>query len=172
MLAHGKFMQNIEKIYKKYSNTVYKYLFCLTGKDELSEELTQETFSIAVKEIKKFKGNCKVSVWLCQIAKHLWYKELKKSKKNISLDDIEELQETETIEDVLLRKEEKLKLYKDIQKLDEKSRELIYLRIIGNLNFTEIGEILGKTPNWARVNFYRAKQKIREVSKNGEEKRM
>ena len=97
---------------------------------------------------------------------------MKKSKKNISLDDIEELQETETIEDVLLRKEEKLKLYKDIQKLDEKSRELIYLRIIGNLNFTEIGEILGKTPNWARVNFYRAKQKIREVSKNGEEKRM
>lgn len=161
-------MQNIEEIYKEHSNAVYKYLFCLTGSEDLSEELTQETFAIAVKEIKKFKGNCKVSVWLCQIAKHLWYKELKK-KKNISIEEIGDLQETETVEDFILKKEDKIKLFKDIQKLDEKSRELIYLRMVGNLDFTEIGEILGKTPNWARVNFYRAKQKIREVNKNGKE---
>lgn len=161
-------MQNIEEIYKEHSNAVYKYLFCLTGSEDLSEELTQETFAIAVKEIKKFKGNCKVSVWLCQIAKHLWYKELKK-KKNISIEEIGDLQETETVEDFIFKKEDKIKLFKDIQKLDEKSRELIYLRMVGNLDFTEIGEILGKTPNWARVNFYRAKQKIREVNKNGKE---
>ena len=160
-------MQNIEEIYKEHSNAVYKYLFCLTGNEEMSEELTQETFAIAVKEIKKFKGNCKVSVWLCQIAKHLWYKELKKSKRSISLEEIEELQDTKIIEEEILKKEDKLKLYKDMQKLDEKSRELIYLRMVGNLDFTEIGEILGRTPNWARVNFYRAKQKIKEVNENG-----
>ena len=72
-------MQNIEEIYKQYCNTVYKYLFCLTGKEDVSEELTQETFAIAVKEINKFKGSCKVSVWLCQIAKNLWYDELRKT---------------------------------------------------------------------------------------------
>ncbi len=161
-------MQNIEEIYKMHSNTVYKYLFCLTDNEDLSEELTQETFAIAVKEINKFKGECKVSVWLCQIAKHLWYKELKKKKSNIPIQEIENLQEAKTVEDIVFEKEDKLKLFKNIQKLDEKSRELIYLRMIGNLDFTEIGEILGKTANWARVNFYRAKQKIREVNKNGE----
>lgn len=163
-------MQNIEEIYKEHSNTVYKYLFCLTGNEDLSEELTQETFAIAVKEIKKFKGNCKVSVWLCQIAKHLWYKELKKKKRNISIEKISDIQDSENLENLIINKEEKLKLFKDIQKLDEKSKELIYLRMVGNLDFTEIGEILGKTANWARVNFYRAKQKIREVNKNGKEK--
>ena len=161
-------MQNIEEIYKMHSNTVYKYLFCLTDNEDLSEELTQETFAIAVKEINKFKGECKVSVWLCQIAKHLWYKELKKKKTNIPIQEIENLQETKTVEDIVFEKEDKLKLFKNIQKLDEKSRELIYLRMIGNLDFTEIGEILGKTANWARVNFYRAKKKIREVNKDGE----
>lgn len=161
-------MQNIEEIYKMHSNTVYKYLFCLTDNEDLSEELTQETFAIAVKEINKFKGECKVSVWLCQIAKHLWYKELKKKKINTPIQEIENLQETKTVEDIVFEKEDKLKFFKDIQKLDEKSRELIYLRMIGNLDFTEIGEILGKTANWARVNFYRAKQKIREVNKDGE----
>ena len=59
-----------------------------------------------------------------------------------------------------------------MQKLDESAREVIYLRMVGNLNFIEIGEILGKTPNWARVTFYRAKQKIKEVIENGEKKQM
>ncbi len=163
-------MQNIEEVYKQYSNTVYKYLFCLTGKEEIAEDLTQETFAIAIKQINKFRGDCKISVWLCQIAKHLWYKELKKSKKNknISINDLnEEIEEAQTTEDIICEKEEKLKLFKDMQKLDEQSKEVMYLRMVGNLNFIEIGEILGKTPNWARVTFYRAKQKIREVNENG-----
>lgn len=165
-------MQNIEEVYKEYSNTVFKYLFCLTGKEETAEDLTQETFAIAIKEIGKFRGDCKISVWLCQIAKHLWYKELKKHKKNtnISINDLnEELSSDESIEEIICDKEDKLKLFKSMQKLDEKSKEVMYLRLIGNLNFTEIGEVLGKTPNWARVTFYRAKQKIREVNKNGKE---
>lgn len=168
-------MQNIEEIYKQYSNTVYKYLFCLTDKEDIAEELTQETFAIAVKEIQRFKGECKISVWLCQIAKHLWYKEVKKSKthKDIPIENItEEIEVIETTEDIVCKKEEKLKLFKDMQKLDNLSREVVYLRTIGNLNFVEIGEILGKTANWARVTFYRAKQKIREVNKNGKENRM
>lgn len=163
-------MQNIEEVYKQYSNTVYKYLFCLTGKEEIAEDLTQETFAIAIKQINKFRGDCKISVWLCQIAKHLWYKELKKSKKNknISINDLnEEIEEAQTTEDIICEKEEKLKLFKDMQKIDEQSKEVMYLRMVGNLNFIEIGEILGKTPNWARVTFYHAKQKIREVNENG-----
>lgn len=165
-------MQNIEDVYKEYSNTVYKYLFCLTNNHDISEELTQETFAIAVKEISKFKGNCKISVWLCQIGKHLWYKELKKRDKTVEIDEIKDFQDLETIDDIIIKKENKLNLYKDIQKLDERSKELIYLRMIGNLNFIEIAEILGKTPNWVRVNFYRAKQKMREVNKDGKESRM
>ena len=114
-------MQNMEEIYKQYSNTVYKYLFCLTHNEDVAEDLTQETFAIAVKEINKFKGNCKVSVWLCQIAKHLWYKKLKKEnkQKNISFEELEnEVIESETTEDIIFKKEENLSLYKNIQKLD------------------------------------------------------
>lgn len=161
-------MQSIEEVYKMHSNTVYKYLFCLTQDEALSEDLTQETFLIAVENINKFKGECKISVWLCQIAKHLWYKELKKQKKykNISIDEINNIQNTENIEEKFLRKEEKLELFKNIQKLDEISRQIIYLKMFGNLNFIEIADILGKTANWARVTFFRAKQKLKEEKEN------
>lgn len=162
-------MQNIEEIYKEYSITVYKYLFCLTQNRDISEDLMQETFAIAVKDIKKFRGDCKLSVWLCQIAKHLWYKELKKKNKNANI-SFEEINENvlydETPEQIICGKEEKLKLFKDIQKLDGKSKEVMYLRLIGDLSYEEIGEILGKTSNWSRVTFYRAKQKIREENDN------
>lgn len=162
-------MQSIEEIYKEHSNTLYKYLLYLTKNEDVAEDLTQETFAIAVKEINKFKGECKVSVWLCQIAKHLWYKKIKKDK-HISFEELsEEIEYGEKVEDIVFKDEEKMQFFKNMQKLDELSREVVYLRMNGNLSFIEIAEILGKTPNWARVTFYRAKQKIREVMENGKE---
>lgn len=165
-------MQNIDEIYKQYAETVYKYIFCLSGDKNLSEEIMQETFVIAIKELDKFRGDCKISVWLCQIAKHLWYKELKKlkDKKIIDIEDAKELQTYDDIEEIIIRKEDKLKILKNMQNLDKATKEVMYLRMFGELSFSEIAEVLGKTANWARVTFYRGKEKLREVSKN--EKRM
>ena len=66
------------------------------------------------------------------------------------------------IEDDLCKKEDKLELFKRIQSLDEITRDVMYLRILGNLDYQEIAEIMGKTANWARVIFFRGKQKIKE----------
>ena len=73
-------MQDMNAIYKKYSEIVYKYVFCLTGDEDTTEEIVQETFLVAVKDINKFRGECKISTWLCQISKYIWYKRLKKEK--------------------------------------------------------------------------------------------
>lgn len=156
-------MQDMEQIYKEYFKTVNQYLFCLTHNSDISEELTQETFYRAVKNINKFKGDCKMAVWLCQIAKNLWYDELKKNKKIQNLDeqDIILIQSEDEIEKKLILRDSKLQLYKKMQNLDEKTREVIYLRITGELSFKEIGDILNKTENWARITFYRGKQKLK-----------
>ena len=146
-------MQDIEQIYKEYFETVKKYLFCLTKNNDTAEELTQETFYKAVTKIDTFKGNCKMSVWLCQIAKHLWYNELKKNKRLKSIEDLEIVSEDE-IETKVIFNDDKLDMYKRMQKLDDKTREVMYLRIDGELSFKEIGIILNKTENWARVTFY------------------
>ncbi len=154
--------QNMEQIYIENVSAVYKYLFCLTQDPDLTEELTQETFYQAVKGINRFRGDCKVSVWLCQIGKRLWYKELeKRKKKEVPLDDMEEsIPSYQNIEKDYLDSQEKISLFKEIHKLDEISKEVMYLRLSGELSFAEIGEILGRTENWARVTFYRSKQKI------------
>ena len=157
-------MQDMEQIYTQYFEKVNKYLFCLTHNNDISEELTQETFYKAVKKIDTYKGECKMSVWLCQIAKNLWYDYCKKNKKVISVE--EELlgsYSTDTTEERVILNDEKISLFRKIQKLDEKTREVIYLRITGELTFKEIGIILNKTENWARVTFYRGKNQLKEV---------
>ena len=157
-------MQNMEQIYEEYFETVNKYLFCLTHNSDISEELTQETFYRAVKKIDTYKGECKISVWLCQIAKNLWFDQCRKNKKNINIED-ELLNQAniDTTEEIVISNDEKLHLYKKMQSLDEKTREVMYLRITGELSFKEIGTILNRTENWARVTFYRGKSKLKEV---------
>ena len=166
-------MQQPEEIYKDNFDTVFKYLFCLTRDVNTSEELTQETFYRALKNINKFKGESKLSTWLCQIAKNLWYDELKKRKsKEVSLEEnfnlVEVTSSNENVEDEVVSKDSKIKLFEKLQKLDSTTREVIYLRISGDLSFKEIGTILNKTENWARVTYYRGKQKLKEVEQNEE----
>ena len=158
-------MQDIEKIYEEYFETVNKYLFCLTHDNDISEELTQETFYKAVKRIDTYKGECKMSVWLCQIAKNLWYDLCRKNKKFIKVEetDLLNIQVLNTLEEKIISNDEKISLYKKMQSLDEQTREVIYLRITGELSFKEIGIILNKTENWARVTFYRGKNQLKEV---------
>lgn len=164
-------MQKIEEIYNKYYTVLYKYLLCLTKNVDIAEELTQETFCKAIKKIHTFKGNSKISVWLCEIGKNLWYDQLRKQKyKTVSYTELEDLdlsENRESIENEYINKEEVSETNTKIDKLDLLSRRVVYLRVNSDMSFKEIGEILGKTDTWARVTFYRAKQKIKEDSNNG-----
>ncbi len=156
-------MQDMKKIYEEYCEVVNKYLFCLTKNYDIAEELTQETFYRAVKKISTYKGECKISVWLCQIAKNLWYDQCRKNKKIININyDLINVEDGNRVEEQVISSDEKITLYKKMQTLDEKTREVIYLRITGELSFKEIGDILNKTENWARVTFYRGKSKLKD----------
>ena len=155
-------MQDIEEIYNNYAQIVYKYIFCLTKNKELSEDIVQETFLVAVKNIDKFRGESKISTWLCQIAKFILYKDIRKKEKqkNISLEDVEnELITENSLEENIFLQEDKLDLLKKIQKLNEETKSVMYLKLLGGLKIEEIAEIMNKTPNWVRVTYFRGKQK-------------
>ena len=159
----------MEEIYKEYSKIVYNYLLSLTCNSEIAEELMQETFYSAVKNINKFRNESNIKTWLCKIAKNKWIDYISKSKKTneIAIDEIEEkFLLVNSFEDEFSNKEAVIDLYKKIHNLDEKTREVIYLRIRADLSFKEIGLIMGETENWARVTFYRAKVKLKEEFDN------
>lgn len=155
----------MEEIYKEYSKFVYNYLLSLTNNSEIAEELMQETFYSAVKNINKFRQESSIKTWLCKIAKNKWidyYKKIKKSAEE-NIDEIDEkFIMVNSFEDEFANKDKVLDLYKKIHKLDEKTREVIYLRIRSDLSFKDIGIIMNESEQWARVTFYRAKLKLKE----------
>ena len=151
----------MEEIYKENVGLVYHFLLKNCHSEALAEELTQETFLQATKNIHKYDHSCKISVWLCSIAKHLWYQYLQKNAKEIPVDVCQlEIEQTENLEDFAEKKYELLDVLKDLQKLPEQMREVVYLRAMAALSFREIGEIMGKSESWARVTFYRAKENL------------
>ena len=161
---------DMKKICEEYYQTVYGYLVTITGRDyDFAEELTQETFYRAIKNANKFRGDCKMSTWLCQIAKYTFYQYLDKKnrKKEVSMDTVIETAAKQQLEKEYISNEQKLEIYKKIQKLESPTKDVLMLRLSGELSFREIGEILGKTENWARVTFYRGKQIIgNEIEKD------
>jgi RNA polymerase sigma factor (sigma-70 family) len=149
--------QVIEEIYEMYSRKVFLFLLSKTNNVDIAEELTQETFFQAVQCIDRFKGNSSILTWLCGIAKNVWLKDLRKRQETLSIDDdIPEITDTQKM-NVQWEQKEILQLIHD---MNEPVREVMYLRLISNLSFAEIGEIIGKTENWTRVTFFRGKQKI------------
>ena len=154
-------MDDMDAIYRSHAQTVYKFHLAQCLDPDLADELTQETFYRAVCSIDRFDGSCKLSVWMCQIAKHLWYQHLRKrQKETVPLETAPETP-VPSAEDGVLDQEGRLTLLRQIHRLPEPQREVIYLRAFGNLSFREIGDVLGKTENWTRVTFYRTKEKLR-----------
>ena len=121
----------------------------------------QETFVVAINQINKFRGECEISVWLCSIAKKILYKRTKKDNtyNMISIEEIE-IPDQKKIEEDYIKNDSKLRLYQALQNLDANTREVMYLRLTGDLSFKEIGKILNKSENWSRVTFFRGKQKL------------
>ena len=155
-------MEDMEAIYRAHARTVYKFLLSQCHDDVLAEELTQETFYQAVRAADRFDGSCKVSTWLCQIAKHLLYQHLRKRRREEPLPEEEgALPPLPSAEAEALGRAGQLDLLRRVHDLPEPGREVVYLRVFGSLSFREIGEVLGRTETWARVTFYRCKEHLK-----------
>ena len=155
-------MDDMNDIYRRHAQTVYKFLLAQCHDPDLAEELTQETFYQAIRSIGRFDGSCKVSVWLCQIAKHLWYQHLRKRRREVPMPEEGVDTPLPPAEDDALEQAGRLELLRRVHSLPQTQREVVYLRVFGGLSFQEIGDVLGKTEVWARVTFYRGKEKLRD----------
>ncbi len=160
-------MLSMEEVYQRHAQTVYRYLLSRTGDGHTAEELTQETFFQAVRSAEKFDGSCAVVTWLCGIAKNVLRTYRRKHPATQDWDEAVLL--SPSPEETVAARDEHLMLLRQMHALSEEVREVLYLRLLGGLSFREIGDIMGRTENWARVTFYRGREKLRkELTKNGD----
>lgn len=160
-------MSDFDEIYRLYAKDVYRFLLKMCGNADLAEELTADTFYRAVRTIDSYHGGCKMSVWLCGIAKNLYIDYLRKSeRKNVPIGD----EDFTDGSDIVLKfedREQVLNIHRVLHTLDDPYKEVFSLRIFSELSFREIGSLFGKSDGWARVIFFRAKEIIiKEIRKD------
>ena len=156
-------MTEFEKIYRTYFDDVYRYILKLSSDKKLAEDITSETFFKAMRSIHGFRGDCSIRVWLCQIAKNCYFTYLKKAGRIQQFDDMELLQlfsGEESTEEQIVKKDEAERIRMVLHEMPEPYKEVFMWRVFGELNFKQIGQMFGKTENWACVTYHRAKNMI------------
>ena len=155
-------MTEFEKLFNEKREFIFKYLMKMTQNFSLSEELTQETFFRAYMNYASLRDKERTSVWLCQIAKNTYFAWYNEQKKKDSLDDLEVASSDVSIEDDFVQKELSQKALMCLHKLEEPYKEVFMLSVFGGFSLKDISLIFEKSESWARVTFYRAKQKLLE----------
>lgn len=153
-------MTPFEEIYKEHFDGVYRYVYSLCRDESAAEEITQETFYKAMENLDKFRGETRLFVWLCQIAKNTYFTYAKKLKRHVS-DEAPDTMAAKDIEEAFFDKETANRALHLLHGLSEPYKEVFTLRVYGQLPFSQIGQLFGKSDSWARLVYYRAKQDIR-----------
>ena len=151
-----------EKLYNSYYMQVYSYAVALTKNPEQAEEIVQHTFVKALSSKAGYKGKSSELTWLCSIAKNLYYDELRRNQRLSSLGENLHISSEVDIEQVVSDSDMAFRIHLVLHKLDEPYKEVFQLRVFGELSFSQIATIFGKTESWARVTYHRAKLKIQE----------
>ena len=151
-----------EKLYNSYYMQVYSYAVALTKNPEQAEEIAQHTFVKALSSKAGYKGKSSELTWLCSIAKNLYYDELRRNQRLSSLGENLHISSEVDIEQAVSDSDMTFRIHLVLHKLEEPYKEVFQLRVFGELSFSQIATIFGKTESWARVTYHRARLKIQE----------
>ena len=151
-----------EQIYITYFRDVYLYIRRLSNSEHIAEEITSETFFKAMKSIDRFRGDCDIRVWLCQIAKNCYYSYIKKAGRTECIDNVEIAEQGASFEERLFRHDTAKQIQKILHDVPEPYKEVFMWRVFAELSFKQIGQIFNKSENWACVAYHRARNKIKE----------
>lgn len=153
-------MTAFEEVYRSYFGDVQLYLLALCKDSHLAEELTAQTFFKAMDSIGRFRGECDIRTWLFTIAKNSYLTHLRREKRDVPLEHDLIRDPGPPLEEIIADQQTAMQIHKILHSLPDPYKEVFSLRVFGQLSFVAIGELFGKTQNWACVVYHRARQKI------------
>lgn len=151
---------DFEQLYTAYFMQVYSFVMVLSRNRDMSEEIAQKTFFKALTAGRPYRGDSSEITWLCAIAKNLFADECRKQRPAAELD--EKQASDVDIEAAVADEDAAFRIHQVLHQLEEPYKEVFQLRVFGELPFQKIGILFGKTENWARVTYHRARLKIQE----------
>ena len=161
--------EELDEIYRLYAGDVYRFALKLCRNEHLAEDILQDTMLKAVTNIGRFEGRCSLKTWLCTIARNEYLNHIQRAEnRNLPLEEALAADSGESLEERLSEKLAAQDIHRILHSLDEPYKEIFTLRVFAELKFDDIGALFGKSGNWARVTFFRAKEQIiRKMEQEG-----
>lgn len=161
-------MESFEALFARYFSRVYRFAYSLMQSEAAAEELTQQTFYKALKNIDSFEGRSDPGTWLCSIAKHAYFSCARDRERSYPPDSAVFDRAEPGAEGQVERTEDAMRIHRHLHELEEPYREVFMLRVFGELKYAQIASLFRKTEGWARVTYYRAKQMLCQAMKEEE----
>ncbi len=158
----------MDEVYREHAQAVYLYLMSLCHDTHLAQDLTENTFLRAMRSLDAWRGDCTLASWLCAIARNEYLSDRRRHQSRTPPEGELPERAQDAPETSLLREESYLALMRRVHALGEDAREVFYLRAMGDMTFAQIGSVMGRTETWARVTFYRARERIRKEIEDDE----
>ena len=155
-------MLDFEMVFQNNNQFIFRFLMKLCGDASLAEDLTQETFFRAYMNMSALRNEEKVAVWLCQIARNTYFAWFNEQKRKQPISQPISANSTPDIAELFEEKELAGRAFSVLHALEEPYKEVFMLSVFGGLSLKDISAMFGKSESWARVTYYRAKQKIME----------
>lgn len=155
-------MLDFEMVFRENNQFIFRFLMKLCGDVSLAEELTQETFFRAYMNLPALRNEDKVAAWLCQIAKNTYFAWFNEQKRKQPISQPTPADSTPDTAELFEEKELAGRAFSVLHALEEPYKEVFMLSVFGGLSLKDISAMFGKSESWARVTYYRAKQKIME----------
>ena len=156
---------HFEEIYAQYFKQVYSFILSLSRNTFTAEEITQETFFRVMENPDAFQGNSSINTYLCSIARNLYVSSVRKHKYESQDTELESKSDGTDIEDALIKRDMEQKIHLLLHHMEEPYKEVFTLRVFGDLSYEDIGALFEKNVNWARVTYFRARQKLQQMLK-------
>lgn len=153
-----------ENLVKTYSKDLYQYAVWLTNNYSIAEDLVQDTFIKAWKNLESIKDLSKIKSWLITVLRREYFNFLKTKKQTEEITDTIPY-EIDTEEEIHI-----LELRENIKKLSIEYREPLILQIIQGFSIKEISNILDLNEKTVSTKLFRAKKQLKDIIENKEAK--
>jgi RNA polymerase sigma factor (sigma-70 family) len=151
------------KLYKLYSRAMYNVGYRITGNEADAEDVLQEAFISAFRNLESYRGDASFGSWIKKIVINKAINQLKK-RKLVTMPEDEEFDIPAEASDQEYMPELSVdKVRQTIQQLPDGYRSVLSLYLLEGYDHQEIGEIMGITESTSKSQLNRAKSKLKEL---------
>lgn len=143
------------RLYDRYLQPVYRYLYSRLGDAHSAEDVTSQTFVAAYEALPKYREQGQFTAWLFRIARSKMNDHFRRNKYEVELEAAERMAAGEDALGALIHDEELVRLRSVIANLNPEEQDLIRLRYVADLSFVEIADLLGKREDAVKKTMYR-----------------